>query len=232
MKLTSDEFYVGYMGQAPRYLARFVKRIVTALGVVVVGAGLLLVFAQQPFPKSTFEFGVSRTYRGLLAEQPYPTLRASSGDYLLVFPGKHGASSFARAYAGSVVEFQGSRIERDGHFMLEILPDSAHLIAQADANYAPAMASLVEVTLVGEIVDSKCFLGVMNPGNGKVHRDCAARCISGGIPPAFIAKDRNGASMFLLLAGSHGEPLSREVLDFVAEPTHWYFAPIPRSFVE
>jgi hypothetical protein len=29
------------------------------------------------------------------------------------------------------------------------------------------------MTLTGEIVDSKCYLGVMNPGQGKVHRDCA-----------------------------------------------------------
>jgi hypothetical protein len=68
------------------------------------------------------------------------------------------------------------------------------------------------VTLAGEIVDSKCYLGVMNPGNGKVHRDCAARCISGGIPAAFVVKDAAGVSKTLVLSNAG------RLLEFVAEP--------------
>ena len=44
------------------------------------------------------------------------------------------------------------------------------------------------VMLRGEIVDSKCYLGVMNPGEGTVHRDCAARCLSGGLPPMLVVR--------------------------------------------
>ena len=51
------------------------------------------------------------------------------------------------------------------------------------------------------------------PGAGKVHRDCAARCISGGIPPAFIGKDASGVVKPILLTGT-----DRRILDFVAEP--------------
>jgi hypothetical protein len=69
-----------------------------------------------------------------------------------------------------------------------------------------------EVTLTGEIVDSKCYLGVMNPGRTKVHRDCAARCISGGIPPAFVTADG-----FYLLVGGDGRSVRHEVLDWVGE---------------
>jgi hypothetical protein len=58
----------------------------------------------------------------------------------------------------------------------------------------------------------------MNPGKGKVHRDCAVRCISGGIPPGLLIRDGAGGSWVLLLAGADGRPLSREILDFVAEP--------------
>ena len=68
--------------------------------------------------------------------------------------------------------------------------------------------------MTGEIVDSKCYFGVMNPGNGKVHRDCAARCISGGIPPMFVAKDSSGVSKSLVLAGV----VNRQVMEYVAEP--------------
>jgi hypothetical protein len=80
------------------------------------------------------------------------------------------------------------------------------------------VTNLGPVRLRGEIVDSKCYLGVMNPGNGKVHRDCAARCISGGEPPALIARDAAGKAMVILLAGSDGRALNNELLSFVAEP--------------
>ena len=49
----------------------------------------------------------------------------------------------------------------------------------------------------------------MNPGEGKVHRDCAVRCISGGIPPAL----RAGGKLYLL-AGVN----PRDILHMVAEP--------------
>ena len=38
------------------------------------------------------------------------------------------------------------------------------------------------VTLKGEIIDPKCYLGAMKPGGGKTHKACAMRCIAGGIP--------------------------------------------------
>ena len=77
-----------------------------------------------------------------------------------------------------------------------------------------------EFELVGEIVDSKCYLGNMNPGNSKVHRDCAVRCLSGGIPPVFATNDLNGSPAVLLLTGPNQNRLPREAfLNRVAQPT-------------
>jgi len=70
-------------------------------------------------------------------------------------------------------------------------------------------------------VDSKCYLGVMNPGSGKVHRDCAARCLSGGIPPIFITTsgDKPGGGEQFILVGPDGSTLAPDSLrDFIAEP--------------
>jgi hypothetical protein len=53
----------------------------------------------------------------------------------------------------------------------------------------------------------------MNPGNGKVHRDCAARCLSGGIPPALLVRDAGGSPRTVLIANWR-----RELLNRVAEP--------------
>jgi hypothetical protein len=58
--------------------------------------------------------------------------------------------------------------------------------------------------LTGQIVDSKCYFGVMNPGEGEVHRSCATRCLSGGIPPALVSRDVDGRSVYLL-ADASGE---------------------------
>lgn len=100
--------------------------------------------------------------------------------------------------------------------MLELLPGS--LRAVADSGGSEIRLELGEMTLTGEIVDSKCYLGVMNPGQGKVHRDCAARCISGGIPPAFLVRDAAGESQSLLLVGDDGRKLRHEILNYVGEP--------------
>jgi hypothetical protein len=71
----------------------------------------------------------------------------------------------------------------------------------------------------GEIVDPKCYFGVMKPGEGKPHRDCAIRCILGGIPPVFHVQNTNGENNYYLIVGPHGERMNESVRDFVAEPT-------------
>ncbi len=121
--------------------------------------------------------------------RPYPTLlvarpgEAGQHDrysrYLLVAPGKHGADDLVAGFDGKQVRLQGQLIYREGGTMVEITPGSIAVIDTAPA-VQEMTTDLGTVTVTGEIVDSKCYLGVMNPGQGKVHRDCAARCLSGG----------------------------------------------------
>ena len=69
----------------------------------------------------------------------------------------------------------------------------------------PPPVSLGTQTLTGEIVDSKCWLGVMKPATRGVHRGCASRCLSGGIPPLLLVRDTSGATTAqLLLVGADG----------------------------
>ena len=53
---------------------------------------------------------------------------------------------------------------------------------------------------------------------GKPHRSCAARCISGGIPPVLLVKDPDGNSNHLLLVSADGRTVNQQVLPLVAEP--------------
>jgi hypothetical protein len=135
-----------------------------------------------------------------------------------VSPGKHGASAIVRGLDGRQLRLRGSLIYHAGDTIIELAPGSLPVAEGAAHHYDFAQTEPVEVTLTGEIGDSKCYFGVMNPGRGKVHRDCAVRCISGGIPPVFIARDAQGEARVLILTGADGRQLNRDVLDFVAEP--------------
>jgi hypothetical protein len=219
-----SEFYVGYLPKAPSVLARFVRGVVIALGLLALMLALVLLAGERPFANSTFEYGKLRTFEGVIEIKPYPALLvARPGDagqndkysrYLLVAPGKHGANELAAGLDGKQVRMKGQLIFRSGGAMVEIEPGS---IAVQDTVPAPHATTrdLGEVTLTGEIVDSKCYLGVMNPGNGKVHRDCASRCLSGGVPPLFVVY---GTGEQYLLVDSKGRAFSRDALrEFVAE---------------
>lgn len=210
--MIDPEFYVGYLPSAPPRLTAAVRRIVLGILALTAILAVTLVMAQEPFPLSTFEFQNYKEFQGVLREYPYPRLAASS-PYLLVAPGKHGAADLFRGLDGKTVRLRGSLIYRNGDKMIEALPSTIQSVDSFPSSESVSV-DLGMVTLAGEIVDSKCYLGVMNPGAGKVHRDCAARCISGGIPPALIAKDAHGVSRTILLTGLAG----RRVLDFVAEP--------------
>src|SRR5437899_9423278 len=99
--------------------------------------------------------------------------------------------------------------------MVEITPGSITVVDAPPADQETTR-DLGAVHLTGEIIDSKCDLGVMNPGQGKVHRDCAARCLSGGTPPIFVTN--NGGAQFLLV-DQEGRALGHDALrEFVAEP--------------
>jgi len=86
---------------------------------------------------------------------------------------------------------------------------------------AEAATNVIRVsgqTLLGEIVDTKCYLGAMKPGRGKPHRDCAALCIRGGIPAALLVRTENGERHLVHLLNRQGQPLGRELLEWVGEP--------------
>jgi hypothetical protein len=166
------------------------------------------------------------TFEGTIEATPYPILivaePGSTGPkasrYLLVAEGKHGADSQVAAFAGKTVQLRGTKIYRDNQTMIEVVTGSISLMG--DSKQArQASKELGNFELIGEIVDSKCYLGVMNPGNGKVHRDCAVRCLSGGIPPVFATNDFNGRPAILVLTGHSRAPLPKGAfLGRVAQP--------------
>jgi nitrite reductase/ring-hydroxylating ferredoxin subunit/DMSO/TMAO reductase YedYZ heme-binding membrane subunit len=209
-----SDFYIGWQSKSAGRLSRYSRMF---FAVVFAASSVLFFLAarfQNPIDPGTFEFGVERTFEGILMESPLPLLhvrgmQSGSGmNFLLVGSGKFGASQTVRGKDGHYIRFTGSLIHRNGVAMIEFSkPESLEVIGNT-LEKLPQVISLGKSTLVGELVDTKCFLGVMRPATGKVHRGCAVRCLSGGAPPALLVRDEQGNSTAVLLAASNDKPLN------------------------
>ena len=226
----NDDFYIGWEAKSAPRIGKFVRVLVALIFIAAIGLGLAFAVVQHSIGVSVFEWGTVKQFSGILKLEPYPHLlvprpgthgpQNTFSTYYLVAPFKHGlARENFSALDGKTVSLQGTLIYRGDQTMVEALPDS---IKAADKQLSSTMRTetipLGRQTLTGEIVDSKCFLGVMNPGQLLPHRACAIRCISGGIPPVLLVRDAEGGANYLLLVSADGKPVNQEVLDFVAEP--------------
>lgn len=226
----NDEFYIGWEGSTAPGIGRFVRAVVALLFFVAIGLALAFAAAQHSIGVSVFEWSTVKNFSGVLKIDPYPHLlvprpgatgaRNNFSTYYLVAPFKFGLDrGKLSALDGKTVSLQGTLIYRGNQTMVEALPDS---IKAMDKQFFPLPGTetieLGRQTLTGEIVDGKCFLGVMNPGQLLPHRACAIRCISGGIPPVLLVRQTNGAAIYFLLVAADGKPVNQQVLDYVAEP--------------
>lgn len=221
------EFFVGWQGKAPPHTGRRLAWLTAGLALAAIAIVAALAAWQRTIGPARWDYGHARTFAGLLLAQPAPTLlldepepESGAKQLLLVQPGKFGFDpDRARALDGTMVRLRATVLTRDGRAMLEVEPRSVAAIDPVPPRpIVPGELDLGEHVLQGEIVDSKCFLGAMNPGVLKPHRACAIRCIGGGVPPVLLVRDAAGSPVYYLLAGPAGEPINDAVLDFVAEP--------------
>jgi hypothetical protein len=219
-----DDFYIGYEALMPASLAARIR--VTAVAVVVLAVVIagVLVFAQGRFARATFEYGRTRTFDGRLVEYPYPALlvaesTGASTVYWLVGAGKHGAFDIVRGRDGQMVRVSGSLIERDQDRMIEV-PSREAVVSVNSRNAVPleALRSLGPIVVRGEIVDSKCHLGVMKPGQGATHRDCAVRCLSGRITPMFAPSGQDARVGRVAFVDPYGQPMTESLENIVGRP--------------
>ncbi len=225
----SDEFYIGWEAKAASGIGKTVRKIVAALFLLALFAPVVLAVSQRMIGASVFEWGTHKTFSGILQTTPYPHLlvpRPGNANgltrfstYYLVGPWKFGLNPQAIAmFAGKSVTLKGTLIYRGNQTMIEVLPSSIQMTNMVALTGLPQAMPLGKQTLVGEIVDSKCFLGVMNPGQLVPHRACAIRCISGGVPPVLLVRQKDGQAIYLLLVSADGNAVNKLVLDMVAEP--------------
>ncbi|MEM9386214.1 MAG: hypothetical protein AAGA68_14220 [Pseudomonadota bacterium] len=226
--MSEKDYFIGYCADTPARDRRFMLRLGLSLTLSCGALGAGLAALQRSPGNGTWDLE-DRDWRGVVHADPFPMLRTRDIDGIarslwLVCPGKCGVRTIIDAYAGQAVTLRGSLLARDGFHMLSAAQGSdwiAHSpTAPETALRLPAAEPLEHVSLVGEILDMKCFAGAMRPSTGKPHKACAALCIRGGIPPALFARDRQGAYRPLLLVDEHGaahlpEPLLPLVADSV-----------------
>jgi hypothetical protein len=233
-----DDFYIGYLPKAPKSISKMVKRAVIAFGILVIILGVVIAQNQQNLQPNTFEFGKITELTGVLQQHPVPNLiihhgKNAKGDdlyqsVLLIGLGKFGADSLVQHFKkdintpleNTLITLRGTLIYTDGKTLLELTEEEKSFV-KAEPLSTPYTIPTLEKKPIqevkGEIVDSKCYFGVMNPGYGKPHRSCAIRCISGGIPPVIWSNLPDGSSDYYILLDKNGKAVNKEILPHVAD---------------
>ncbi len=234
----SNEFYIGWMANAPNSYAKHVRKVVIALIVLVITAGLILALGQKKFSTSNFEFGRLTEVKGVYQQFPVPSVKVMTqqdafghASYItipLVGYGKFGAEGTITELEKEKnttldkkeVTFRGTLLYSDGKTLLQIDKNDNPLLSVAVSNLAthPDIKELGTVHLTGEVLDPKCYFGVMKPGHGKPHRDCAIRCIAGGMSPVFYVRNEKGEANYYLILDKDGNKMNEELKDFIADP--------------
>jgi hypothetical protein len=226
-----DEFYIGYVPEAPDRISKTVRTAIFSMMAVCIVIGLVLVFNQRKFSTANFEYGSNTTLEGYIFTEPFSHMLVPIGKdihnkelyqtILLVGEGKAGADSVVKVVKerggkkmdGMKVSLTGFLLYGNGKALLQVNTNNMGIkFSDEQLSALPQMASLQDTSVTGEIVDPKCYFGVMKPGEGKAHRSCAIRCIAGGIPPVF-----NTNSDYFLLMNEKNEVLHSEVSNVVGD---------------
>jgi len=216
----NDNFYVGYL-PLPKALRGTVAALVIVLAALV-AVDAWLVATLQPEAGDGRWADSPNEFVGTLTRDPYPMLRVgkdgATKTYIVVSDKKRGAeAALAKFPNGASVKLLGYEVERAAVGMIQLAATEMSSASAAPVADAPREIH-GRVTVNGEIVDSKCWLGVMRPGDGHIHKACASICILGGIPPMFVTR-ADGVPSVMLLTLPDGSAIPPErILEFVADP--------------
>ena len=139
---------------------------------------------------------------------------------LLAGPGKTSPPAAVLAQSGHWVRLQGSVFARGDLRVMNVRRATPLQPTPGSRQPVPGLAAAVDlgpVELIGEIVDGKCFSGVMKPGAGKTHRGCAIRCISGGVPALLHTEGADPGGRDVLLVDSNGGTVNSRIAPLIAD---------------
>lgn len=237
--MQNEEFYIGWMNEAPGSFASLMRKYIFILLLLFIILSTALALSQKRFGTGSFEFGKLTEVKGIYFNKPIPHIKVLNGKDLwgnenyitipLIGFGKHGADGELSelekekniSLDAKEITLKGTLLYNDGKLLLQVDANDKPLIAVKDNKNTSLLFQPKEIgnmVFKGEIVDPKCFFGVMKPGEGKPHKDCAIRCILGGIPPVLKVTGEDGRQNYYLIVGANGEKMNEAVQDYVATP--------------
>ena len=228
------DFYIGWKDEMSADHWSVIKKFIMFVFVILPFLVITIIYAQKGFNNHVFEFGSSTELTDVYHSKPVPILEVTQGDLkeelskhvLLVGYGKFGAEGIIEDIEetngrldGKVITIQGTLIYGDGKTLMELTNKSNSLIKIHEDNISSSdkATNSKPVVMTGEILDPKCYFGVMKPGEGKIHKSCAIRCISGGIPPVFRMKTAEDQNEYFIMLGEKAEKINDLILDKVGE---------------
>lgn len=231
--MNKQDYYIGWSEHVPEENKKALRKLLYPVFILLPILTFVLVFFISPFNDHQFEIGQVKEFTGIYHKTPFPMILLDDGQVpsnlsnhaLLVGFGKFSANTIMQdvekkmgSVSGKKIKINGTLIYGDGKAVIELTNKEKSFLEIIDQNIQETQATKrTEITLEGQILDSKCWFGVMKPGEGKAHKSCAIRCISGGVPPVLrITED--GRYVYYILKGLEGQDINQEVLDFVAEP--------------
>jgi hypothetical protein len=222
--VSEPPLFIGWSEQVPKPDRRF---LLGASLAAVAGAGAAgAAFGWRSLPPGPGVWAQAEVtdWRGQLIRAPYPMLVTEDAGAprtaLLVTQGKRGIAPRLPANADAVI-VRASPIRRGAQLMLAAVdgPEAFRPIVGADALTLPPVRELGQVTLLGEVLDAKCWFGAMRPGYGLTHKSCAALCARGGLPLAFCTLGACGEAVAApLFLDPEGRPHGPRIVRLVAEP--------------
>lgn len=239
--ITADEpkvetdFFIGWLGIIPNSYKKSLRFFVPSLFILSILFVVIISNSTNKIRFSTYDYYKTVSFQGELLLKPFPMLRVLEMDknrnpkvvlYPLVNEGKFGSDESVQAFLSQYpnekrvfVKVDAKIISRDGQVAMELMNKKDNI---KKIEFTTSIPPLVfektrDTILKGQIIDPKCYLGVMNPGEGKPHRSCAINCIKGGIMPAFITENSKAKNYYILI-GKDGKKVNNDVLFAVAEP--------------
>ncbi|MDE0472468.1 MAG: hypothetical protein OXH57_11055 [Ekhidna sp.] len=230
-KNVDNDFFVGWTGEAPKNYTSKGKSFFFGSLILILLAGVLFVTNQKPYEKSEYEYQVIQELSGYLVQDPVWGIRIKEDGMIKTIPlvgyGKKGPgftlSKMMENHSlgeGTKVTLRGRLTHFQGKYLMELTELKNSLVSSGDVvmllDREISMKGIKD--LEGEIVDPKCFFGVMNPATKAVHRSCAIRCISGGMPPMLAIREDGQFVDYYFLHGKDMQSISQSILPYVGIP--------------
>lgn len=225
-----DEFYIGWQDEAAAAYKHGRRKFFLVFLVVILLFGCGYLFVENNYVDNYFDYGNLIELEGTIIDYPVFGLRTEIDKKEITVPlvgfGKFDAlpvletikkQSKNSELSSLKVRLKGTVIQYQDKTWMELTEGDKSVVSiqKTELSYKQKVNVIGSKSVAGEIVDPKCFFGVMNPAYGKIHRSCAIRCISGGIPPVLAIKENGNYVDYYFVTDDNGMPVNKDILQYV-----------------